>query len=506
MADNTIINKVWPIATVLMHAGVSISNYLEQITFLLFLKMVDENSHMPAPFRWKGIELPEDCEWDLLISKSGEALKDHYNHVLTTLSKKTGMIGEIYRGAQNKISSPVHLRKVIDMINGTEWNSLSEDVKGDIYESLLERIAQDTKSGAGQYFTPRALIKTIVKCVNPQLGKTIADPCCGSGGFLLAAKSYMDEQNPGEEENKKLKYSTFYGNEIVPDTYRMCLMNLLLHGIGEFGGEPPIKCVDSLASQPGDSDLHDYVMTNPPFGKKLSTMIEVVEKDKETGEEVVKQKREQDSYVRNDFIAVTSNKQLNFVQHIKSMLKIGGTAAVVLPDNVLFEGGAGETIRKNLLTSCDLHTILRLPTGIFYAQGVKANVLFFEKKPTTSTHQTKEVWIYDYRTNVKHTLKQNPLTESSLDDFVTCYKPDDRYHREETYNAETNPMGRWRKFSYDELIARDKTSLDITWIKQGGEQEQFTLAELMFDIKEKSDNIAKAVSELEKLLANIEEN
>lgn len=505
MADNTISNKVWQIATVLMDGGVSNSDYLEQITFLLFLKMVDENSHMPTPFRWKGIELPDDCQWDLLISKNGEALKDHYNQILTTLSKKTGMIGEIYRGAQNKISSPVHLRKVIDMLNGIEWNSLSEDVKGDIYESLLEKIAQDTKSGAGQYFTPRALIKTIVKCVNPQLGKTIADPCCGSGGFLLAAKSYMDEQNPGEEENERLKYSTFYGNEIVPNTYRMCLMNLLLHGIGEFGGEPPIKCVDSLASQPGDSDLRDYVMTNPPFGKKSSTMIEVVEKDKETGEEVVKLKREQDNYVRNDFIAVTSNKQLNFVQHIKSMLKIGGTAAVVLPDNVLFEGGAGETIRKNLLASCDLHTILRLPTGIFYAQGVKANVLFFEKKPTTNTHQTKEVWIYDYRTNIKHTLKQNPLTESSLDDFVACYKPDDRYHREETYNAETNPTGRWRRFSYEELISRDKTSLDITWLKSGEEQDDCTLAELLDIIEEKSKNINDAVAELKKLMANISE-
>lgn len=505
MADNTISNKVWQIATILMDDGVSNSDYLEQITFLLFLKMVDENAHLPVPFRWKGIELPDDCKWDLLISKSGEALKDHYNQVLTTLSKKTGMIGEIYRGAQNKISSPVNLRKVIDMINDVDWSSKSEDVKGDIYESLLEKIAQDTKSGAGQYFTPRALIKTIVKCVSPRLGKTIADPCCGSGGFLLAAKSYLESLNPTGEESEKLKYSTFYGNEIVPNTYRMCLMNLLLHGIGEFGGEPPIKCADSLASQPGESDLRDYVMTNPPFGKKSSAMIEVVEKDKETGEEVVKLKRGQDGYVRNDFIAVTSNKQLNFVQHIKAMLKIGGTAAVVLPDNVLFEGGAGETIRKNLLTSCDLHTILRLPTGIFYAQGVKANVLFFEKKPTTSTHQTKEVWIYDYRTNIRHTLKQNPLTESCLDDFVACYKPDDRYHRTETYNAETNPTGRWRKFSYEELISRDKTSLDITWIKQGADTDNRSLAELMADIKDKSQTISRAVSELEKLLANIDE-
>ena len=240
MVDSKISNKVWQIATVLMDAGVSNSDYLEQITFLLFLKMVDENLHLPQMFRWKNIDLPNDCTWESLVTKSGDELKEHYNHVLMTLSKKIGMIGEIYRGAQNKIQLPVHLRKVIDMINGIEWGELSEDVKGDIYESLLERIAQDTKSGAGQYFTPRALIKTIVKCVNPVIGKTVVDPCCGSGGFLLAAKSYMEQQNPTGEDENKLKDATFYGNEIVPSTYRLCLMNLLLHGISEFGGVPPI--------------------------------------------------------------------------------------------------------------------------------------------------------------------------------------------------------------------------------------------------------------------------
>lgn len=502
MADSTISNKVWQIATILMDAGVSNSDYLEQITYMLFLKMVDENQRLPEFFRWKNIDLPDECRWDVLKSKTGEELKEHYQHALSVLSKKTGMIGEIYRGAQNKIQSPTHVTKVVDMIDGILWSELSEDVKGDIYESLLERIAQDTKSGAGQYFTPRALIKTIVKCANPQVGKTVVDPCCGSGGFLLAAKDYMEQQEINANGDQ-LKYRTFFGNEIVPNTYRLCLMNLLLHGIGEFGGTLPIKCADSLASQPSENDLCDYVLTNPPFGKKSSTMIEVVEKDKETGEDVVKLKREQDNYVRNDFITVTSNKQLNFVQHIKSLLRIGGTAAVVLPDNVLFEGGAGETIRKNLLNSCDLHTILRLPTGIFYAQGVKANVLFFEKKPTSCNNQTKEVWIYDYRTNIKHTLKQNPLTEASLDDFVKCYNPKDRYHRVETYNAENNPEGRWRRFSYDDIIIRDKTSLDITWIKQGGEADDRPLAELIADIKEKSQTISSAVAELEKLLANI---
>lgn len=509
MADSTISNKVWNIAGILFDGGVSNSDYLEQITYLLFLKMVDEDMKMPEELRWnnwRNLELPTDCDWSLLMSKSGEELKEHYGKILSLLSKKTGMIGEIYRGAQNKIQTPEHLRKVIQMIDGTQWNSLSEDVKGDIYESLLERIAQDTKSGAGQYFTPRALIKTIVKCVKPELGKVIVDPCCGSGGFLLAAKDFLQRNytKMTGQQTDDLKLHTFYGTEIVPNTYRLCLMNLLLHGIGEFGGVPPIKCADSLASAPSDNDLCEYVMTNPPFGKKSSTTIEVQEEDKETGEVVTKIKKAQDNYVRADFIATTSNKQLNFLQHIKSLLKVGGTAAVVLPDNVLFEGGAGETIRKNLLKTCDLHTILRLPTGLFYAQGVKANVLFFEKKPTSENVQTKEVWIYDYRTNVKHTLKQNPLRESDLQDFVDCYRPDDRHHRQETYHAESNPDGRWRKFTYDEVLGRDKTSLDITWIKQGEESEDISLPELISIIKEKSNNITEAVAELEKLLENLE--
>lgn len=509
MADSTISNKVWNIAGILFDGGVSNSDYLEQITYLLFLKMVDEDMKMPEELRWnnwRNLELPADCDWSLLMSKSGEELKEHYGKILSLLSKKTGMIGEIYRGAQNKIQTPEHLRKVIQMIDGTQWNSLSEDVKGDIYESLLERIAQDTKSGAGQYFTPRALIKTIVKCVNPELGKVIVDPCCGSGGFLLAAKDFLQGKytTMTGQQTDDLKLHTFYGTEIVPNTYRLCLMNLLLHGIGEFGGVPPIKCADSLASAPGDNDLCEYVMTNPPFGKKSSTTIEVQEEDKETGEVVTKIKKAQDNYVRADFIATTSNKQLNFLQHIKSLLKVGGTAAVVLPDNVLFEGGAGETIRKNILKTCDLHTILRLPTGLFYAQGVKANVLFFEKKPTSENAQTKEVWIYDYRTNVKHTLKQNPLRETDLQDFVDCYRPDDRHHRQETYHAESNPDGRWRKFTYDEVLGRDKTSLDITWIKQGEESEDLSLPELISIIKEKSNNITEAVAELEKLLENLE--
>lgn len=505
MADSTIINKIWNIAGVLMDDGVSNSDYLEQITYLLFLKMIDENKRTPEVFRnFNDIALPGDYSWDALKSEGGEPLKKKYEKMLVDFSEAPGILGIIYRNAQNKIQTPARLQKVITMIDAVEWNSLAEDVKGEIYESLLQRIAQDTKSGAGQYFTPRALINVIVKCVNPKPGKRISDPCCGSGGFLLAAKKFISDQYPDMtgEEMERLKRNTFYGSEIVPNTYRLCLMNLLLHNIGSFDDqESNIKCEDSLAKKP--VDLSDYVLTNPPFGKKTSSTIEKEVENKETGEVEIKISKEREVYSRDDFAETTTNKQLNFLQHIKSMLKIGGSAAVVLPDNVLFEGGAGENIRKNILRTCDLHTILRLPTGLFYAQGVKANVVFFDKKAPSNQHQTQEVWIYDYRTGIKHTLKQNPLQESDLQDFVDCYNPQNRHNRTETYNAETNPEGRWRKFTYDEIVSRDKTSLDITWIKQGGDSEDTPLSELLEQIQQKSQNISKAADKLYGLLKEI---
>lgn len=512
MAESVISNKIWNIASVLRDGGVSYGDYLEQITFLLFLKMVDENKKYAeidaslASFSMDKIDLPEDFSWARLTSLSGAELVETYEKLLHDLSHRSGIIGEIYRGAKNRVEKASLLIKVIDMIDKVDWSSQSEDVKGDIYESLLQRIAQDTKSGAGQYFTPRALINVIVRCVNPQVTEEtrIADPCCGSGGFLLSAQKYIG-QSKSEAINHALKYSVFRGGEYVESTYRMCLMNLILHNIGSFDSEPPIKCQDSLANIP--TELCDYVLTNPPFGKKSAQAIEV-EKTLKDGTIVTVVEKEQDSYVRTDFIATTSNKQLNFVQHIKSMLKVGGTAAVVLPDNVLFEGGAGETIRKDLLKSCNLHTILRLPSGIFYAQGVKANVVFFEKRrqDASNTIGTKEVWIYDYRTNIKHTLKQNPLKEENLADFIACYNPENIRQRQETYNAETNPTGRWRRFTYDEIIARDKTSLDITWLKADDDTEtDLSLKELLGIWSDKANAIASTVAEMQNLLANINE-
>lgn len=454
MAENntfTIITKVWSMADVLRDDGVSYGDYLEQITYLIFLKMCFEYSHPPYK---KQMNIPKKYTWDKLSDKSGAELEAHYKKTLEELAKQGGTLGEIYTGAQNKISDPAKLSRVIKMINDENWAAMSSDVKGDIYEGLLQKNAEDTKSGAGQYFTPRPLIRAMVRCVRPEPGKTIADPCCGSGGFFLAEKAYIEQNYTLDREQKEfLKFNTFRGWEIVRNTYRMCLMNLFLHNVGDLEGKVPVTRNDALLSDPGERFA--YVLTNPPFGRKSSMTF-----TNEEGE----QEKEDLVYNRQDFWATGSNKQLNFVQHIHSMLAVGGTAAVVVPDNVLFEGGAGETVRKKLLETTDLHTILRLPTGIFYANGVKANVLFFENRVASPEHQTKEVWIYDLRTSMHFTLKKNPLTDDALEDFVQCYNPENRHERHETY-SEANPDGRWRKYSYDEVTGRDKTSLDIFWMK-----------------------------------------
>ena len=392
--------------------------------------------------------------------------------LLDKLGREPGMLGDIFVKSQNKISDPAKLHKLIKLIDAENWVLLGADVKGDIYEGLLQKNAEDTKSGAGQYFTPRALIQAMVECVRPEPMKTIADPACGTGGFFLAAYEHLTTKHKlNKEQLTFLKYETFRGWEIVASTARLCLMNLFLHNVGDMDHESPIIRDDSLRAVPGRS--FDYVLTNPPFGKKSSTTV-----TNEKGEE----KKESLVYNRQDFWATTSNKQLNFVQHIRSILKIGGTAAVVLPDNVLFEGGAGETVRRELLRSTELHTILRLPTGIFYAQGVKANVLFFENKPASKTPWTKEVWIYDYRTNTKHTLKTDPLKYEHLKDFIACYNPDDRHKRKETWSNTSTPLGagpegRWRKYSYEEIMARDKASLDIFWLKDHSLEDSANLPE-----------------------------
>ena len=449
---SSIVSKVWAFCQTLRDDGVGYGDYLEQLTYLLFLKMADEYSKPPHN---RPMPIPKEFAWDTLVSKSGSELESHYNNMLRELAKEKGILGQIFVKSQNKIQDPAKLYKLIALINAENWILMGVKDKGDIYEGILEKNAEDTKSGAGQYFTPRPLIKAMVECLRPEPMKTIADPACGTGGFFLAAYDWIvDNRTLDKEEAKFLKYETFFGNEIVASTRRLALMNLFLHNIGDIESDNFISPNDSLITDSGTR--YDYILANPPFGKKSSMTFTNAEGEQE---------KEDLTYNRQDFWVTTSNKQLNFVQHIRTMLKTTGQAAVVLPDNVLFEGGVGETVRKKLLETTELHTILRLPTGIFYANGVKANVLFFDGKPSSKEPWTKEVWVYDYRTNIHHTLKKNPLKLSDLKDFIALYNPENRHKRTETYNAETNPEGRWRKFGYDEIIARDKTSLDITWLK-----------------------------------------
>ncbi|MFY0683819.1 MAG: SAM-dependent DNA methyltransferase [Balneola sp.] len=451
MTANGIVQKTWNFCHTLRDDGVGYGDYLEQITYLLFLKMAHEYSQSPYN---RDTKIPEEYDWTSLTERSGAELEKHYVTLLRELGNESGMLGQVFVKAQNKIQDPAKLYKLIKMLDAETWVMLGSDVKGDIYEGLLEKNAEDTKSGAGQYFTPRALIKAMVECIQPKPMKTIADPAAGTGGFFLAAYDFIWENYDLDKQQKKfLKQETFKGWEIVPNTARMALMNLFLHNIGDIDSEPPISRNDSLIAEP--SSKFDYVLANPPFGKKSS--ITVTNEDGTQSKEAL-------TYNRQDFWATSSNKQLNFVQHINAMLKADGQAAVVLPDNVLFEGGAGETVRKKLLQNADVHTILRLPTGIFYAHGVKANVVFFDAKPASKEPWTKEVWFYDYRTNIHHTLKKLPLNFSDLKSFIQLYKSGKRHNRKETWSEE-NPNGRWRKYSYEDIINRDKTSLDIFWIK-----------------------------------------
>ncbi|MGB4090786.1 MAG: class I SAM-dependent DNA methyltransferase [Ruminococcus flavefaciens] len=450
---STIISKVWGMCNPLRDDGVSYGDYLEQLTYLIFLKMADEYSKPPYK---KDTGIPTGYTWSDMHTLKGAELEEKYKKILEELGKKGGILGKIFKQASNKISNAAILYRIVQMIDGEKWVSMSSDVKGEIYEGLLQKNAEDVKSGAGQYFTPRPLIRAMVRCIRPQPMKTIADPCCGSGGFFLAAQSFISKDGGytlDREAKEFLKNSTFYGNELVSTTYKMALMNLYLHNIGDIYSDAPIALGDALLTDPGYRV--DYVLTNPPFGKKSSITFTNEEGEQED-EDLV--------YNRQDFWTTSSNKQLNFVQHINTILAATGKAAVVVPDNVLFEGGAGEIIRKKLLQTADLHTILRLPTGIFYKPGVKANVIFFDKKPASPEMQTREVWIYDFRTNVHFTLKKNPMRDSDLDDFVACYNPEDRHKRQETW-SEDNPDGRWRRFKIDEILAKDKTSLDIFWIK-----------------------------------------
>jgi type I restriction enzyme M protein len=433
-----LVSRLWSYCELLRHSGVSTLDYVEQLTYLLFLKMADERSNRRLnPERI----VPDGLGWPSLITKAADDLLDQYEYVLAELGRKPGMLGAIFRGARNKIQEPAVLERLVkDLIDKHRWSSEGTDVKGDAYEGLLQRGAEDRKTGAGQYFTPRAVIDTMVDCLQPGPRDSILDPACGTGGFLIAAHRYI-VQNHGQaldsNQRRALNSGAIRGVELVRDTARLASMNMLLHGIGQANGSELIEVRDSLAKAP--IATVDIVLANPPFG--VGTL---------TGENYATS--------RADLWTGTTNKQLNFVQHIYTLLRLSGRAAVVLPDNVLFESGAGETIRRKLLQHCDVHTLLRLPTGIFYAGGVKANVLFYDKKPPRpdGAPATRQLWVYDLRAGQHFTLRQNPLRREHLDDFVKCYRPGERH-------GNRLESDRFRPYEYAELVSRDKVNLDLTF-------------------------------------------
>lgn len=476
MTTQEIVSKLWNLCNVLRDDGITYHQYVTELTYILFLKMAKE-THAEE-------QIPAQYRWDELKAKSGIELKRFYKELLVELGDKTtGRISEIYQGAATNIDEPKNLEKIITTIDGLDWYSAREEELGNLYEGLLEKNANEKKSGAGQYFTPRVLIDVMTKLMKPQPGERCNDPACGTFGFMIAAHQYVYDHTDkffdlDADTAKFEREEAFTGCELVHDTHRLALMNAMLHDID---GE--IVLGDTLSDIGKSMNGYDLVLTNPPFGTKKG------------GERAT----------RDDFTFSTSNKQLNFLQHIYRSLKTDGNAraAVVLPDNVLFADGDGERIRKDLLEKCNLHTILRLPIGIFYAQGVKTNVLFFTRGKTDKGN-TKEVWIYDLRSDMPSFGKTNPLKPEHFNEFIACYADGDLSKREETYSEE-NPNGRWRRFDIEDIMARDKTSLDITWMKNNDGADDRTLGELLEEIKEKSANIASAVAELEKLIGDVED-
>ena len=479
----SIIQRVWNYCNVLRDDGVSYGDYVEQLTYLLFLKMADEQTK--PPFSKLSI-IPEGLDWQSLLERDGAALDTHYRHILDSLGKEKGMLGVIFRKSQSRIQDPAKLKRLIELINAETWMGMDIDVKGAIYEGLLQKNAEDIKGGAGQYFTPRPLIKAMVEVTQPQPGMTINDPACGTGGFIIAAHDHISTHYQLDIEQKRfLRFSTFSGKDIVDSVARLCVMNLYLHGIG--GETSPIEVGDSLISDPGTR--YDMVLTNPPFGKKSS--ITLTNNEGKADKEAL-------TYERQDFWATTSNKQLNFLQHVKTLLKINGKAAIVVPDNVLFEGGAGETVRRKILHECDVHTLLRLPTGVFYAQGVKANVLFFDRKPASEKPWTEKLWIYDLRTNMHFTLKTNPLKYENLQDFIKCFNPQNRFDRKGNE--------RFKAFAYNELIQRDKANLDIFWLKDESLEDTENLPPPEVLAREIAENLESALEQFNNIREDLEEN
>lgn len=464
-SEAALLKKVWDIANVLAAAGVGFTDYITQLTYILFLKMDEEKEELGLTST-----VPEGCKWSDLKGLSGNDLVEKYEEILKELAKDDSLIGTIFTRAINKIDRPVMLAKVIEMVGEENWYMMEGDFKGAIYESILEKNGQDKKSGAGQYFTPRALIKAIVEVVNPKIGETVADPCCGTAGFLLAAYDHMKGQSKDIETQQFLKNDALFGADNTSLVVTLASMNLYLHDIGV--NKSPITYQDSLIDT--SDKMYDVVMTNPPFGTRPQGSVEV-------------------SVNRPEFIK-TSDNQVNFLQHIMSIVKTGGRVGVVLPDSVLTDTGATERVREKLMKDFNLHTILRLPTGIFYANGVKTNVLFFDKG-----EPTKDIWVYDYRTGIKHTMATKPMTRRHLQEFVDCYCAGHEADRVQLYSEE-NPNGRWRCFTEEEVQNAD--NLDFKWLDLE-EKDERTIAEILEDMQTEADGIAEAVTRLKAVLGDV---
>ena len=491
MDTSQIGKRAWGYAGVLQDAGLSCFEYVEQLTLLLFLKMADQLTE--PPYKREPI-VPPEFGWKALRPLDGAALEDQYRTSLEKLALEPGMLGVIFRGARCEINNPALLKQlVVNLLDQVNWLSLPVDVKGTIYEELLARSAQESARGAGQYFTPRPVIQAICSVTQPKPDDQICDPAAGTGGFLCNAYQYVLDQygrNLDGDQKRALQQELVEGMEISPKVGRMCAMNVYMHNIGAN------KVVvhtghDSLSATWGRE--YSLVLTNPPFGKKQSLLFINEEGDTEREDQVV---------VREDFWTSTSNKQLNFIQHIYTLLKIEGRAAVVVPDNVLFEGGAGEKVRRNLLEKCRVHTLLRLPTGIWYSPGVKANVIFFDKKEGSAEAWTDRLWVYDLRTNMHFTLKQKPIRREDFDEFVACYKPGRMHQREATW-SEDNPGGRWRFYDYDELLQRDKLNLDLFWIKDESLTDVESLPPPDIIAAEIADDLESALEQFTKIAARL---
>ncbi|MFI3805657.1 class I SAM-dependent DNA methyltransferase [Vagococcus fluvialis] len=479
MTNNEIVAKLWSMANVLRDDGISYQNYVTELTYILFLKMMKEQGTEQV--------LPEEYRWDNLVSKEGLELKDFYKRMLLDLGNPKiapdTRLNQIYADASTTIDEPANLEKIIKDIDALDWYSAKQEGLGDLYEGLLEKNANETKSGAGQYFTPRVLIDVMVELTKPELGEKLNDPAAGTFGFMIAADHYLKEKydsffDLSPEQVRFQKNESLSGMELVPTTHRLALMNALLHDI-----EGRLDQGDSLSANGKWMKDYDLILTNPPFGTKTG------------GERAT----------RDDLTYETSNKQLNFLQIIYNSLKTTGNAraAVVIPDNVLFADGIGEQIRKDLLNKCNLHTILRLPTGIFYAQGVQTNVLFFSRG-TTEKNNTQETWVYDLRSNMRSFGKRNPLDYKDFEEFINCFQVEDQTKRQETW-SDANPNGRWRKFTIDEIQKRPNTSLDISWMEEEKDEPDYSISELLELIDQKSKNIAKSVDKLKELLGDVEE-